>query len=276
MLNRDLSIFDEEKVTTAPEGAEGQTYEPSLFDEGDESIQGNGSNVDNTEETTEENDTTEKAEEEAATSDTDEETSVNDEEEDEKLDPSVIPEEDMELTPEALTKLLNDLSATSDEVDDAMDDLEEVVDASGDAKIVSQLSSLKEKLAQMQDQISDLEFQNSSLKRQADSANTKLLDKIGETEWLELNKGALETLDNQPELKLLVKYYNSDDDASKNRVVGLIKDIYEKFTGENIDDLIKGNSKGEINAALLSAEEGAMSSSKKNEPEEYNPNSIFS
>ena len=91
-----------------------------------------------------------------------------------------------------------------------------------------------------------------------------------------MNKGALDTLDANPELKLLVKYYNNDDDASKERVKNLIKDVYEKFTWDNIDELIKGSNKGELNAVLLNENDWALSASKKEEEEDYDPNSIFS
>ena len=243
MFTQDLDIFDEE-LTPAETTAPGQADSQNFLDIEDETIQGDGSDVENTEEA--QKDTTE--EKDVSESDTNE--STNDENKEVTTD-APTEEDTEEFTPEMMKKMIDEINAKTEEISDTVEDLEDAMDQSGNTKAQGQLNNLKSQLLEMQDKVAELEFQNSSLKRQAETANSKLLDKIGETEWLELNRGILDTLDSEPELKLLVKYYKNDDESSKKRVEGLVKGLYEKLTGQNIDDIMKGNDKGNLNTALM-------------------------
>lgn len=140
------------------------------------------------------------------------------------------------------------------ETDEVLDDLvktledniDKVDDGDADAKQV------------LQNTLSDLQSANIRIKELEDEWKVyqdKYFEKFGENSELNLMKPLIQTVQEEPELFLLVKSYKSSDSDSK--VNSLVK-MLEKETGMDVSSYLTDNWKGATNSSVQTGADGWM------------------
>lgn len=133
-----------------------------------------------------------------------------------------------------------------DLVKDLEDNIDKVDDGDADAKQV------------LQNTLSDLQKANLRIKELEEEWKTfqdKYFEKFGENSELNLMKPLIQTVQDDPELFLLVKSYKtSDSDSKVNSLVAML----EKETGMNVSSYLTDNGKGAMSSATSTGSDSGM------------------
>lgn len=187
----------------------------------------------------------------------------------------VTPEED--VTEEVTEEITPDVSAepveedvpeeTSDEVDvdalvaeilwntsDVDDKVEEIKDeaqSSGNEELLGMIDELQTLLAEKNQKIEELT-------KKDEITSGRLMDTYGDAENYSFYKPTIEKLENNPQLMMLVKNFDSNNEKVQERVVSILADLISEKTGEDVSSLINSNQKNSVANALTDVDWGGV------------------
>lgn len=138
---------------------------------------------------------------------------------------------------------------TTNKGDDELDiDIENLFkDIEDETKWNSELEWLIDSL---RNEISTITTERNILQKENSIINEKLMSKVWDESNLGIYKWVISNLESNPKLMMLVKHlWNSDSEAIKWRLVGVVTDILYDLTWEDVSNLINKNQTDKILAA---------------------------
>lgn len=129
------------------------------------------------------------------------------------------------------------------EVDDKVEDIKDEAASTGNEELLGMIDELQTLLAEKNQTIEELTRKN-------DITSNRLMDKYWDAENYSFYKWTIDKLENNPQLNMLVKYFDSDNESMKNRVVAILSDMISEKTWVDINDAINNSQKKSVWNAL--------------------------
>jgi len=142
-----------------------------------------------------------------------------------------------------IDQLVADILGGSDEIDDKVEDIKDEAQSSGNEELLGMIDELQTLLAEKNQKIEELTKKN-------DITSGRLMDTYGDAENYSFYKPTIEKLENNPQLMMLVKNYDSDNEKAQERVVSILADLISEKTWEDVSSLINTNQKNSVSNAL--------------------------
>lgn len=144
---------------------------------------------------------------------------------------------------EDLDKWLDDLLKSNAETDDKVEEIKDVVDASGD-------EHLKKLVDELQSSRAEDKLTIEELQKQVEIANSRYINKFWDEEELSIYKTEIEKLQNNPRLMALVKYFKTENEKIKPKLITILSDMLYDITWEDIADLLNKKDTNALSAVL--------------------------
>ena len=190
-------------------------------------------------EVTPEEDVTEEVTEEAAPEAPAEEPAVEDV-------PAETPNEDVDID-----QLVSEILWSSSDVDDKVEEIKDEAQSSGNEELLWMIDELQTLLAEKNQKIEELT-------KKDEITSGRLMDTYWDAENYSFYKPTIEKLENNPQLMMLVKNFDSDNERAQERVVSILADLISEKTGEDVSQLINANQKNSVSNALTNVEWGGV------------------
>ena len=190
-------------------------------------------------EVTPEEDVTEEVTEEAAPEAPAEEPAVEDV-------PAETPNEDVDID-----QLVSEILWSSSDVDDKVEEIKDEAQSSGNEELLGMIDELQTLLAEKNQKIEELT-------KKDEITSGRLMDTYWDAENYSFYKPTIEKLENNPQLMMLVKNFDSDNERAQERVVSILADLISEKTGEDVSQLINANQKNSVSNALTNVEWGGV------------------
>lgn len=142
-----------------------------------------------------------------------------------------------------IDQLVADILGGSDEIDDKVEDIKDEAQSSGNEELLGMIDELQTLLAEKNQKIEELTKKN-------DITSGRLMDTYGDAENYSFYKPTIEKLENNPQLMMLVKNYDSENEKAQERVVSILADLISEKTWEDVSSLINTNQKNSVSNAL--------------------------
>lgn len=142
-----------------------------------------------------------------------------------------------------LQKRLDDLKASSENVDEKVDELKEEVDKSWNEQMSLIVTELQKALEERDSTIKELTTKY-------DVLNSKFIEKIWDSENITIYKDVIQNLESDPKLMMLVKYANSDNEKIQDRVINILWDMIYKIKWIDVLSLLEEWEKNKVASAL--------------------------
>jgi len=142
-----------------------------------------------------------------------------------------------------LQEFIDGLLSDGEDVDEKIEEIKDKATDEGDNEMGKLIDELQTLIAE---QRSKLEEQW----KQLEVANTRYLDKVWEAEQYWVYKWVIDKLENDPKLMTLVKYYDTDNDKVKDRVVWVVTDLLYDLTWQDVTELLDKKVKDDVTTAL--------------------------
>ena len=140
-------------------------------------------------------------------------------------------------------QIVDSLLENSSDVDDKVNEIKDEAETTGNEDLVRLIDELQWLLVEKNQTIDELTRKN-------DFVSNKLADKYWDAENYAFYKSTIDKLENNQPLNMLVKFYDSDNEKTQEKVIWILSDmIYEK-TGQDISDLINAKQKDSVANAL--------------------------
>ena len=142
-----------------------------------------------------------------------------------------------------IDQLVADILGNSSEIDDKVEDIKDEAQSSGNEELLGMIDELQTLLAEKNQKIEELTKKN-------DITSGRLMDTYGDAENYSFYKPTIEKLENNPQLMMLVKNYDSTNERAQERVVSILADLISEKTWEDVSSLINTNQKNSVSNAL--------------------------
>jgi hypothetical protein len=174
---------------------------------------------------------------------------------DEPTDSSVEPEMTEPAEPETTSEdtdvdvdaLVREILWQAEKVDDKVEDIKDEAASTWNEELLWMIDELQTLLAEKNQTIEELTRKN-------DITSNRLMDKYWDAENYSFYKWTIDKLENNPQLNMLVKYFDSDNESMKNRVVAILSDMISEKTWVDINDAINNSQKQSVWNALTNVE----------------------
>jgi len=174
---------------------------------------------------------------------------------DEAVDEAVdeVPADDTTESPEPaeedldIDALVEEILNWADEVDDKVEEIKQEASSSGNEDLLNMIDELQTLLAEKNQQIAELN-------KKDEITSGRLMDTYGDAENYSFYKWTINKLEENPQLMMLVKNYNSENEKAQERVLSILSDMIFEKTGEDISQLINTNQKNNVSNALTNVE----------------------
>ena len=147
-------------------------------------------------------------------------------------------EEDIDID-----QLVADILGDSSEIDDKVEDIKDEAQSSGNEELLGMIDELQTLLAEKNQKIDELT-------KKDEITSGRLMDTYGDAENYSFYKPTIEKLENNPQLMMLVKNYDSTNERAQERVVSILADLISEKTWEDVSSLINTNQKNSVSNAL--------------------------
>lgn len=174
--------------------------------------------------------------------------------------PAEIPEEEVDI--DALVAEI--LWSTSD-VDDKVEEIKDEAQSSGNEELLGMIDELQTLLAEKNQKIEELT-------KKDEITSGRLMDTYWDAENYSFYKPTIEKLENNPQLMMLIKNFDSTNEKAQERVVSILADLISEKTGEDVSSLINSNQKNSVANALTDVDWGGVvwTPSSPEEEKDYN------
>ena len=185
--------------------------------------------------------------EEDVTEDFTEETpDVPAEEVEEDVPTEPVAEEDIDVD-----ALVADILWSTSDVDDKVEEIRDEAQSSGNEELLGMIDELQTLLAEKNQKIEELT-------KKDEITSGRLMDTYWDAENYSFYKPTIEKLEENPQLMMLVKNFNNDNERAKERVVSILADLIFEKTGEDVSQLINSNQKNSVANALTDVDWGGV------------------
>lgn len=163
-----------------------------------------------------------------------------------------------------IDQLVADILGNSSEIDDKVEDIKDEAQSSGNEELLGMIDELQTLLAEKNQKIDELT-------KKDEITSGRLMDTYGDAENYSFYKPTIEKLENNPQLMMLVKNYDSTNERAQERVVSILADLISEKTWEDVSSLINTNQKNSVSNALTDVNWGRESWAPTEEaPEVFN------
>lgn len=184
--------------------------------------------------------------EEDVTEDVTEATDVPAEEVEEDVPTEPVAEEDIDVD-----ALVADILWSTSDVDDKVEEIRDEAQSSGNEELLGMIDELQTLLAEKNQKIEELT-------KKDEITSGRLMDTYWDAENYSFYKPTIEKLEENPQLMMLVKNFNNDNERAKERVVSILADLIFEKTGEDVSQLINSNQKNSVANALTDVDWGGV------------------
>lgn len=156
--------------------------------------------------------------------------------------------EDVQETEEAddeidIDQLVADILGDASNIDDKVEDIKDEAQSSGNEELLGMIDELQTLLAEKNQKIEELTRKN-------DITSGRLMDTYGDAENYSFYKPTIDKLEGNPQLMMLIKNWDSDNEKAQERVVSILADLISEKTWEDVSSLINSNQKKSVANAL--------------------------
>ena len=137
------------------------------------------------------------------------------------------------------------------DIDDKVEDIKDEAQSSGNEELLGMIDELQTLLAEKNQKIDELT-------RKDEITSGRLMDTYGDAENYSFYKPTIEKLENNPQLMMLVKNFDSDNEKAQERVISILADLISEKTGEDVSSLINSNQKNSVANALTDVDWGGV------------------
>lgn len=142
------------------------------------------------------------------------------------------------------------LWSTSD-VDDKVEEIKDEAQSSGNEELLWMIDELQTLLAEKNQKIEELT-------KKDEITSGRLMDTYWDAENYSFYRPTIEKLENNPQLMMLVKNFDSTNEKAQERVVSILADLISEKTGEDVSSLINSNQKNSVANALTDVDWGGV------------------
>lgn len=160
--------------------------------------------------------------------------------------PAETPNEDIDID-----QLVAEILWSSSDVDDKVEEIKDEAQSSGNEELLGMIDELQTLLAEKNQKIEELT-------KKDEITSGRLMDTYWDAENYSFYKPTIEKLENNPQLMMLVKNFDSDNERAQERVVSILADLISEKTGEDVSQLINANQKNSVSNALTNVEWGGV------------------
>lgn len=160
--------------------------------------------------------------------------------------PAEQPNEDIDID-----QLVSEILWSSSDVDDKVEEIKDEAQSSGNEELLGMIDELQTLLAEKNQKIEELT-------KKDEITSGRLMDTYWDAENYSFYKPTIEKLENNPQLMMLVKNFDSDNERAQERVVSILADLISEKTGEDVSQLINANQKNSVSNALTNVEWGGV------------------
>lgn len=136
-------------------------------------------------------------------------------------------------------------------IDDKVEDIKDEAQSSGNEELLWMIDELQTLLAEKNQKIDELT-------KKDEITSGRLMDTYGDAENYSFYKPTIEKLENNPQLMMLIKNFDSDNERAQERVVSILADLISEKTGEDVSSLINANQKNSVSNALTNVDWGGV------------------
>jgi len=174
--------------------------------------------------------------------------------------PEETPEDDVDID-----ALVAEILWSSSDVDDKVEEIKDEAQSSGNEELLGMIDELQTLLAEKNQKIEELT-------KKDEITSWRLMDTYWDAENYSFYKPTIEKLENNPQLMMLVKNFDSDNEKVQDRVVSILADLISEKTGEDVSSLINSNQKNSVANALTDVDWGGVvwTPSSPEEEKDYN------
>ena len=147
--------------------------------------------------------------------------------------------------------LVAEILWSSSDVDDKVEEIRDEASASGNEELLGMIDELQTLLAEKNQKIEELT-------KKDEITSGRLMDTYWDAENYSFYKPTIEKLENNPQLMMLVKNFDSDNEKVQERVVSILADLISEKTGEDVSSLINSNQKNSVANALTDVDWGGV------------------
>lgn len=176
----------------------------------------------------------------------------------EEITPDVSAEPVEEDVPESnseedvdIDALVAEILWSSSDVDDKVEEIKDEAQSSGNEELLGMIDELQTLLAEKNQKIEELT-------KKDEITSGRLMDTYWDAENYSFYKPTIEKLENNPQLMMLVKNFDSDNEKVQDRVVSILADLISEKTGEDVSSLINTNQKNSVANALTDVDWGGV------------------
>ena len=148
-------------------------------------------------------------------------------------------------------QLVADILGNSSDIDEKVEDIKDEAQSSGNEELLWMIDELQTLLAEKNQKIDELT-------KKDEITSGRLMDTYGDAENYSFYKPTIEKLESNPQLMMLVKNFDSDNERAQERVVSILADLISEKTGEDVSQLINKNQKNSVSNALTDVEWGGV------------------
>jgi len=170
------------------------------------------------------------------------------------------PEEDVDVD-----ALVAEILWNTSDVDDKVEEIKDEAQSSGNEELLWMIDELQTLLAEKNQKIEELT-------KKDEITSGRLMDTYWDAENYSFYKPTIEKLENNPQLMMLIKNFDSTNEKAQERVVSILADLISEKTGEDVSSLINNNQKNSVANALTDVDWGGVmgTPSMPEEDEVYN------
>lgn len=147
--------------------------------------------------------------------------------------------------------LVAEILWTTSDIDDKVEDIKDEASASWNEELLGMIDELQTLLAEKNQKIEELT-------KKDEITSGRLMDTYWDAENYSFYKPTIEKLENNPQLMMLVKNFDSDNEKAQERVVSILADLISEKTGEDVSSLINSNQKNSVANALTDVDWGGV------------------
>lgn len=162
-----------------------------------------------------------------------------------------VPEETSEEEDIDVDALVAEILWNTSDVDDKVEEIKDEAQSSGNEELLWMIDELQTLLAEKNQKIEELT-------KKDEITSGRLMDTYWDAENYSFYKPTIEKLENNPQLMMLIKNFDSTNEKAQERVVSILADLISEKTGEDVSSLINRNQKNSVANALTDVDWGGV------------------
>lgn len=147
--------------------------------------------------------------------------------------------------------LISEILWDTSTIDDKVEDIKDEAQSSWNEELLWMIDELQTLLAEKNQKIEELT-------KKDEITSGRLMDTYGDAENYSFYKPTIEKLEWNPQLMMLIKNWDNENERAQERVVSILADLISEKTGEDVSSLINANQKSSVSNALTNVDWGGV------------------